>query len=91
MDLMRKDKKFEIKREVFDNLSELNELKERMTRPDLRDVYNKRMGTAEPVFGTIKSARSFDTFLVRGLKKVKQHWSMICTAFNLRRLYTLKN
>jgi hypothetical protein len=91
MDLMRKDKKFEVKREVFENLSELNRLKERMTRPEERDIYNKRMGTVEPVFGTIKSARSFDTFLVRGLKKVKQRWSMLCTTFNLKRLYTLSS
>jgi hypothetical protein len=72
---------------VNEREEELDELKELMKNPANKDKYNKRLGTAEPVFGTLKSARGFDSFFVRGLSKVKQHWSMLCTAFNLRRLY----
>lgn len=88
-DLVKKDKYFEVIKEVFDNLKELDELRELMKNPAHKDKYHKRLGTAEPVFGTLKSARGFDSFFVRGLAKVKQRWSMLCTAFNLRRLYSL--
>jgi transposase len=88
-DLVKKDKNFDVIKEVYDNLKELDELGKLMKEPANKDKYHKRLGIAEPVFGTIKSARSFDSFLVRGLAKVRQHWSMLCTSFNLRRLYSL--
>ena len=86
---VKKEKKFSIKREIFDNLKELNELRKKMKDKDKKDKYNKRMGIVEPVFGTI-SNRGFKTFLVRGIEKVKCQWSMLSTAFNLRRLFRLQ-
>jgi hypothetical protein len=43
----------------------------------------------EPVFGQIKQARGFRQFLLRGVKKVRVEWAMICTTHNLLKLFTL--
>ena len=43
----------------------------------------------EPVFGQIKQARGFRQFLLRGVKKVRAEWAMICTTHNLLKLFTL--
>jgi len=51
-----------------------------------RSRYRMRKYTVEPVFGHIKHARSFRQFLLRGIKKVKAEWAMICTAHNLAKL-----
>lgn len=87
IDLIKKQKRFAVKREVFDNLEELNNLREKMISQ--KDIYNKRLGIVEPVFGTITEHRRFKRFLVRGKEKVKTQWSMICSSFNLRRLFSL--
>jgi hypothetical protein len=41
------------------------------------------------VFGQIKQARGFRQFLLRGVKKVRAEWAMICTTHNLLKLFTL--
>ena len=87
--LVKKQKRFAVKKEVFDNLKELNHLRTKMKLPSQKDIYNKRLGIVEPVFGTITEHRRFKRFLVRGKEKVKTQWSMICSSFNLRRLFSL--
>jgi transposase len=51
--------------------------------------YRLRKQVVEPVFGQIKQARGFRQFLLRGVKKVRAEWAMICTAHNLLKLFTL--
>ncbi len=34
------------------------------------------------VFGQTKQARGFRQFLLRGVRKVRAEWAMICTAHN---------
>jgi hypothetical protein len=43
----------------------------------------------DPVFGQIKQARGFRQFLLRGVKKVRAEWAMVCTTHNLLKLFTL--
>jgi hypothetical protein len=45
-----------------------------------------RKQVVEPVFGQIKQARGFRQFLLRGVKKVRAEWAMICTTHNLPKL-----
>lgn len=52
-----------------------------------RAIYAKRKKTVEPVFGQIKEGRGFRQFLLRGLKKVKGEWSLICMTHNLLKLW----
>jgi transposase len=64
-------------------------MKHRLKTLSGKAVYAKRKSTIEPVFGIIKSAMGFRQFLLRGLESVKGEWNLVCTAFNLKRLYVL--
>jgi len=55
-----------------------------------RAIYAKRKSTVEPVFGIIKHVMGFRQFSMRGLKKAKGEWSIVCMAWNIRRLFTLQ-
>lgn len=52
-----------------------------------RALYRLRMLTVEPVHGQLKQAMGFRQFLLRGLEKVRGEGSLLCTAFNLRKLW----
>jgi transposase len=52
-----------------------------------RTIYAKRKAIVEPVFGQIKSARSFTQFLLRGHEKVRCEWAMICAGHNILKLF----
>jgi IS5 family transposase len=51
-----------------------------------RRRYRKRKHIAEPPFGWIKAVLGFRQFSLRGLKKVKAEWQLVCLAANLRRM-----
>jgi len=51
-----------------------------------RRIYARRKAIVEPVFGQIKG-RGFRQFLLRGERKVRGEWSLICTTHNLRKLF----
>jgi transposase len=53
-------------------------------------LYKLRQQTVEPVIGIIKSAIGFRQFLLRGMGKVSTEWTLVCLAYNLRRLHTLQ-
>ena len=43
-----------------------------------RKEYSKRKGTSEPVFGIIKKAMGYSSFMTRGFKNVQKEWSFVC-------------
>ena len=55
-----------------------------------RALYRRRACTVEPVFGIIKHVLGFRQFFLRGLEKVSGEWNLVCTAYNLKRLHTLR-
>jgi transposase len=55
-----------------------------------RALYALRKQTVEPVFGIIKSVMGFRQFSLRGLKKVRGEWSLVCLAWNLKRMAVLR-
>lgn len=55
-----------------------------------RAIYRKRQETVEPVFGIIKSVMGFRQFLLRGKEKVSTEWSLVCLAYNTKRLWNAK-
>jgi len=55
-----------------------------------RRIYAKRKSTVEPTFGIIKAPMGFRQFLLRGMEKVSSEWTLVCTAYNLKRLWALK-
>lgn len=54
-----------------------------------RRLYAKRKAIVEPVFGQIKQGRGFRQFLLRGLRKVRGEWALICTTHNMLKLWTV--
>lgn len=55
-----------------------------------RAAYALRKQTVEPVFGIIKSVMGFRQFLLRGLKNVRNEWTLVCLAWNLKRMAALR-
>ncbi len=55
-----------------------------------RALYALRKQTVEPVFGIIKSVLGFRQFSLRGLKKAAGEWTLVCLAWNLKRLAVLR-
>jgi transposase len=52
-------------------------------------LYKLRQQTVEPVFGIIKSVLGFRQFRLRGRAKVALEWTLVCLAYNLKRLHRL--
>jgi transposase len=61
-------------------------MREKLRQGGHESPYRLRKQTVEPVFGQIKEARGFRTFLRRGLANVRGEWALICTAHNLLKL-----
>jgi transposase len=65
--------------------------KERMAAkvrtPEGRALYARRKVSVEPVFGQIKEARGFRRFLLRGLKKIRGEWCLVCLTHNVLKLW----
>lgn len=55
-----------------------------------RAAYALRKQTVEPVFGIIKSVMGFRQFLLRGLESVQHEWTLVCLAWNLKRMAVLR-
>ncbi len=54
-----------------------------------KDIYKKRKQTVEPVFGIIKEIMGFRRFSLRGEVLVDGEWSLVCSAYNLKRMFNL--
>ena len=55
-----------------------------------RAAYALRKQTVEPVFGIIKSVMGFRQFLTRGLQNIQGEWTLVCLAWNLKRMAVLR-
>jgi hypothetical protein len=53
-------------------------------------IYRRRKCTVEPVIGIIKDAMGFRQFSLRGTEAATGEWSLVCLAYNLRRLHVLQ-
>jgi hypothetical protein len=61
----------------------------RLKTPDGKKLYALRKQTPEPVFGIIKSVLGFRQFLLRGLENVRNEWSLVTMAWNIKRIFAL--
>ena len=55
--------------------------------PEGKALYSRRKVIVEPVFGQIKEDRGFRRFLLRGLKKIRGEWSLVCLTHNLLKVW----
>ena len=70
--------------------SALEKMTHKLATRDGRALYALRKQTVEPVFGMIKSVLGFRQFLTRGLKAVQGEWTLVCLAWNLKRMGVLR-
>jgi transposase len=67
----------------------LERIKEKMQTKEGKATYNLRKHTVETAFGDIKHNKKFREFLLRGIKKVKTEWDLVCIASNLVKINNL--
>src|SRR3954470_29185 len=52
-----------------------------------RELYAKRKGMIEPIFGQIKQVLGFRQFSLRGLASMRGEWRLMCVVHNLLKLW----
>jgi transposase len=64
-------------------------LRQRAQRQDgiQQALLRRRKAIVEPVFATVKQAMGFRRWTVRGLENVRTQWALLCTVFNLKKMY----
>ena len=72
------------------NATPMESMTHRLTTQAGRAAYAIRKQTVEPVFGIIKSVMGFRQFSLRGLRKVTGEWSLVCLAWNIKRMAVLR-
>ena len=70
--------------------SPVERMAHRLKTPKGRATYALRKQTVEPVFGIIKAVMGFRQFLTRGLDNVQNEWTLVCLAWNLKRMAALR-
>ena len=55
--------------------------------PGKKEMLRKRKQIVEPVSGLIKEVLGFRRFTVCGLENVKTQWLLVCTTYDLRKLF----
>jgi hypothetical protein len=69
------------------NASRVERMKRKLKTKTGAAIYARRKCMVEPVFGQIKQARGFRQFLLRGLKKVRGEWALVCMTHNLLKFH----
>ena len=72
-----------------DDVTALNLMRWRLQTQEGRAVYALRKSTIEPTFGIQKEVMGYRQFLVRGFEAVSAEWDLLCTGFNLKKMFTL--
>lgn len=68
-------------------LSAADRMRRKLMTKKGRQCYGLRKELPEPVFGQIKQGRGFRQFLLRGIEKVREEWTLICEGHNLLKLF----
>ena len=61
-------------------------MRKKLTSEEGRKIYSRRKVIVEPVFGNIKEPRNFRRFSLRGLKKIRREFTLVCLCHNLHKL-----
>jgi transposase len=73
--------------EISPQYGALQRQRDKRQDPGGQALLRQRSGRIEPVFATIKQAMGFRRWTMRGRDNVRAQWAMLCTAYNLRKLY----
>jgi len=72
--------------QISENELLVHKMRKKLSTPEGKQIYSKRMITVEPVFGNLSQNLGFREFLLRGLEKVKGEFSLMCSAHNLLKI-----
>jgi IS5 family transposase len=75
---------------LAEDASAVDTMKHALKAKTGRAAYALRKQTVEPVFGIVKSVMGFRQFLLRGLEHVRNEWTLVCLAWNLKRMAVLR-
>jgi transposase len=64
----------------------MEDMRAKLNTEEGTEQYQKRMSTVEPVFGQMKQNRGFREFLLRGKRKTKIEFLMMCTVHNIKKI-----
>ena len=81
--------RFEEPAPLAEPASQVEQMKHTLKTQAGRAAYAQRKQTVEPVFGIIKSVQGFRQFLLRGLAQASHEWTLVCLAWNLKRMAVL--
>jgi hypothetical protein len=73
-----------------ENATRMQAMMHRLKTQAGRGIYRLRKQTVEPVFGIIKSVMGFRQFSLRGLRQAQGEWSLVCLAWNIKRMAVLR-
>ena len=82
-------KDFTILKAKVDERCRLSDYARKIHSPDGKRIYSNRMPLIERTFGYVKELIGFRRFLRRGLEKVNNEWLLVCTTYNLTRMFGL--
>ena len=68
----------------------VEKVKHRLQTKEGKKIYSERKSTVEPVFGIIKHVMGFRQFMLRGFEQAKGEWNLVCIAYNLKRLHSMR-
>ena len=83
--LQRQVAYFHVGRKIPETATE--KMKQKIDSPSGRQIYSKRFGTVEPVFGHIRHTMKLNWFSMRGKIKVNCQWLLFCTLHNLKKIH----
>jgi transposase len=69
------------------NMSAKQRMARKLRTKKGREVYAKRKGIIEPIFGQLKQVLGFRQFSMRGLAAMRGEWRLMCTVHNLLKLW----
>lgn len=71
---------------VLENQHLYEKMRDKLSSMEGKRIYGLRKVTVEPVFGNMVKNLGFSEFLLRGLKKVRGEFSLMCSAHNLLKI-----
>ena len=63
--------------------------RQKMAQSQNQQRLKERARIVEPVFAAIKAHGQFQRWTVRGLENVRSQWTLLCTVWNLKKIYQL--
>ena len=75
---------------IIDNYHLIDKMKKKIRTNEGKIIYSRRMPAVEKIFGHMKNNLRLERFFVRGIRKVNIQWALLCTTYNLKRIFNIK-